>query len=81
MSHPGGLIACGSLLQWTKENAGNLFGNVLLAELPALHRPPSLEAVPHVCSGPCTALNESGLSKRRSVLTTLTARERAQQRV
>jgi hypothetical protein len=34
ISHPGGLIACGSLLQWTKENAGNLFGNVLLAQLP-----------------------------------------------
>jgi hypothetical protein len=34
------------------ENAGNLFGNVLLAELPALHRPPSLEAVPTCVPGP-----------------------------
>ena len=52
ISHPGGLIACGSLLQWTKENAGNLFGNILLAELPGLHRPPSLEAVPTWVPGP-----------------------------
>ena len=67
MEHARGLIACGILLQWTKRKRPQPFRECIAGRVARFAQTAIIGGGSDVRSGPCTALNESGPSKRRGV--------------